>query len=695
MDHEGDPFGGLQQESCGALGCSSLIEAVENIDQGILMIAADNHVRFANRRAAELLDIPAETLFANPKFEDLIAFQFARDEFAPMGPSFRRSVLKRVSQHPPGIFVRQRPNGVFLEVRTRRLADGSTVRTYTDVTEREHRARALQEAEAEYRGLFENACYGIYRTSLDGRQLRANPALVRLNGYDDEAEMLAAVNDIASEWYVDPNRRDQFKRLMARDGRVVDFVSEIYRHKTRERIWISEIAWTVRDATGAPLFYEGTVVDATDRIQGERRILQLARTDALTGLPNRASFMETLKSRIRRRRTGRIAVACVDLDRFKEVNDTLGHGAGDTLLKAASRRLRSLVGEDEVVARLGGDEFAIVLQPASAEDLAARFDAMLARLTEPFTISGQRAIVGASIGVAIQGEHGADAGDLIKHADLALYAAKAAGRQTWRRFEPRLTEAIQRRRAIEMSLRQAIPLDQLSLHYQPIVRAEDAAIVGHEALLRWRHPDLGMVPPGEFIAVAQDAGLMGPIGEWVIRRACADARALGPGRSVSVNLSPLQLRGGGILAIVTHALASGAMLPRNLVLEITESVLLEDDRATLDQLRALKALGVRIALDDFGTGYASLSYLPKFPFDAIKIDRSFVQGAETDAGHRAVIRATLQLAKDLDMTVVAEGVETEEQAAMLRELGCPLMQGYLFGRPAALPAEAPEAIRAA
>jgi diguanylate cyclase (GGDEF)-like protein/PAS domain S-box-containing protein len=658
-------------------------DAIENLDQGIMMIDRRNKVPVVNQRCIELLDIPGDILRSMPSFEALMVFQHARGEFAPMDEAFRREVLERAHEHTPGIFVRQRPNGVFLEVRTRRLSSGGTVRTYTDVTEREQRSRALAAAEQEYRGLFENSVVGIYRSSLDGRQLRANPSLVRLNGYETEAEMLAAVQDIALEWYVDPARRDEFRDALERDGKVTDFVSEIYRHKTREKIWISESAWVVRDDEGRPVCYEGTVIDASDRIEADRKIMHMARHDALTEIPNRTFFLESLRKRLRRGRlSAPVAVLCIDLDRFKEVNDTLGHGAGDTLLRSASRRLGGLIGNQDIVARLGGDEFAILLtDPQSDENIRAMADLILDALSRPFSIGGQRAVIGASIGVAISGRHGDDPTELLKNADIALYKAKNEGRQRCCFFDPNLTSKLQRRRMIELNLRSALAAGEFELHYQPIIDITTGATISHEALLRWRHPLMGLISPAEFVPIAEETGLMIPIGEWILRQACADATGALGSPSIAVNLSPVQLRSPNLLTTVMSALASSNLPPERLELEITETVLLSDNKVTYGTLRDLKAMGIRIALDDFGTGYSSLSYLQRFNFDKIKIDRSFVSPSQPGTTGLAVVKAVILMAAELGMDVVAEGVETEEQVATLVEAGCRLMQGYLFGRP--------------
>jgi diguanylate cyclase (GGDEF)-like protein len=411
--------------------------------------------------------------------------------------------------------------------------------------------------------------------------------------------------------------------------------------------------------------------------------MHMARHDALTEIPNRLFFLESLRKRLRRGRlSSPLAVLCIDLDRFKEVNDTLGHDAGDTLLRSASRRLGGLVGNQDIVARLGGDEFAILLaDPKSDANIRAMADLILDALSRPFSIGGQRAVIGASIGVAISGRHGDNPTELLKNADIALYKAKNEGRQRCCFFDPNLTSKLQRRRMIELNLHSALAAGEFELHYQPIIDITTGATISHEALLRWRHPLMGLISPAEFVPIAEETGLMIPIGEWILRQACADATGALGSPSIAVNLSPVQLRSPNLLTTVMSALASSSLPPERLELEITETVLLSDNKVTYGILRDLKAMGIRIALDDFGTGYSSLSYLQRFNFDKIKIDRSFVSPSQPGTTGLAVVKAVILMAGELGMDVVAEGVETEDQVATLVEAGCHLMQGYLFGRP--------------
>ncbi|MDO9713702.1 putative bifunctional diguanylate cyclase/phosphodiesterase [Paracraurococcus lichenis] len=414
-----------------------------------------------------------------------------------------------------------------------------------------------------------------------------------------------------------------------------------------------------------------------------QRSEHMARHDTLTGLPNRVLFRERLNEAFAKSRRGAsCALLCLDLDHFKEVNDTLGHPVGDALLKAVTTRLLDSVRETDTVARLGGDEFAIIQadaeQPTAVTMLAKR---LVEALGTPFDLDGRQVVVGSSIGIAMVPGDGEDADTLLKNADMALYRAKAEGRGRWRFFEPEMDARMQLRRALETDLRRALAMGEFELFYQPIVAVASRQVSGLEALIRWRHPERGLVPPDAFIPLAEETGLIVPMGEWVLARACADAVSWPGSPKVAVNLSPAQFASRGLVEMVAQALRNSKLDPAKLELEITETVMLQDTEATLTTLHRLKALGVRIAMDDFGTGYSSLSYLQKFPFDKVKIDRSFTQELGRSPQSNAIVRAVTDLCAALDMTTTAEGVETEEQLEALRRKGCREAQGYLFSKP--------------
>jgi len=428
-----------------------------------------------------------------------------------------------------------------------------------------------------------------------------------------------------------------------------------------------------------------TYEDVSERQRAEARIAYMARHDALTDLPNRILFRERLDEALRQigQRHESLAVLCLDLDRFKAVNDTLGHPVGDALLMLVSDRIRDELGERDTVACLGGDEFAILqLDIASLSEAANLAQRLVAALSAPFDLDGSEVNVGASIGIAIAPIDASTSDQLVKQADLALYRAKAAGRGTYHFFEPGMDAVAQARRRLELDLRHALANGEFELYYQPLVAASTDRVSGFETLLRWRHPLRGMVSPAEFIPVAEEVGLIGPLGAWVIEGACREA-ASWPGDSlrIAVNVSPLQFRTCNLYETVVGALEESGLCPSRLELEITETVLLEESESALETLHRLRELGVRVSMDDFGTGYSSLSYLRSFPFDKIKIDRSFVTGLGRDPGCAAIVSAIASLGLSLGITTTAEGVETPEQLDLIRAAGCAEVQGYLFSRP--------------
>ncbi len=438
---------------------------------------------------------------------------------------------------------------------------------------------------------------------------------------------------------------------------------------------------------GEVIGLRGVATDVTQSKRNDAKIAHMAHYDTLTDLPNRVLFADTLKRTLERKRADQlVAVLYLDLDRFKSINDSMGHDVGDIVLKMAAQRIAGSIGAGDMVSRLGGDEFAVLVTSIGERGAVVEMAlAILDVLAAPIILEGQQINVGTSIGIAFATDKDATGPDMLKNADLALYDAKSRGGQLALVFLPQMYEAMLTRRSIECDLGTAIAQNELELYYQPLVNIETNAIVAYEALLRWNHPSRGQIQPSVFIPIAEETGLIVQIGEWVIRNALMEVATWPDYLSVSVNLSPVQMRSPNIIPTIVNALAASGVAPSRLEIEITESVLMNDSETNLVLLHRLKALGLRISLDDFGTGYSSLNYLRSFPFDKIKIDRCFVEGITDRADCQAIIQAVLSLAASLNISTTAEGIENEEQLARLKADGCNQAQGYLFSRP--LPAE--------
>ena len=573
------------------------------------------------------------------------------------------------------------------------MANGWRVFTHQDITERqkltaelEQNHKLLSERTSRLQAIIDNFPGGI--TFLDGdlRVVLANDRARKLLDLPDRLfadgppslESVFRFNAERGEY----GKGDVEEQVASRMALAVARTAHAFERERPDG--------TVIEVRGVPLEDGGfvtTYMDATERRRSQAKIVHMALHDALTDLPNRVLLNERLEHALTRVRRGEIvAVHLLDLDHFKTVNDTLGHPAGDKLLKMVTKRLQELVRETDTVARMGGDEFAVLQvaigQPADATALALR---IIEAVSAPYTIDGQQVVIGTSVGIAVGPADGMSPDQLIRNSDLALYRAKADGRGTYRFFGPEMDAQMQARHLMEFDLRNALPAGQFELHYQPVVNLESNEISGVEALLRWRHPEKGIIPPSAFIPVAEEIGFIVPLGEWAIRQACATAAKWPSDVRIAVNLSPIQFRNPGFVQVVLGALAASGLAADRLELEITESTLLHDSDATLSTLYQLRALGVRIAMDDFGTGYSSLSYLQSFPFDKIKIDRSFVKDIVDGVGSLNIVRAVAAMANGLGMTTTAEGVETKEQLDTVRAEGCTEMQGFLFSRP--LPAE--------
>ncbi|HUY82011.1 MAG TPA: EAL domain-containing protein [Acidobacteriaceae bacterium] len=568
-----------------------------------------------------------------------------------------------------------------------------------DITERKEAEEALRQAEEKYRRIFVEAVIGIYQTTPDGRVLSANPALARLFGYDSPEELMADRTDVAGQGYVDPSERELFKRLVEEKGSVRDLEYQAYR-KDGSKMWLLENARVVRDTSGATLYYEGTVANITDRKAAEEKVQYLAYYDALTGLPNRTLLEDRLTRALAsaRRRKEKVAVLFLDLDRFKDINDAFGRPLGDLLLQEFAKRLERCVREQDSVARLdvgrlNGDEFLIVLTGikdiSEAAVAAKRF---MDTMTVEFAIQGHSLVITFSLGISIFPEHGVDGETLIKNADAAMNCAKDRGRNNFQFFTEDMNAQIVERLALESSLRLALDRKEFFLVYQPQMDIVTGKITGVEALLRWQHPELGLVPPDKFIPIAEKSNLIQPIGEWVLRTACAQARKWQDegldAVPVAVNVSMVQFRQENFRKLIGKVLLETGLASQYLELELTESLLLSDAEMTLSVLQDLKAMGLKLAIDDFGTGYSSLSYLKRFPISKLKIDRSFIRDVAVNPDDAAITTAIIAMAKQLKLKVIAEAVEDEAQLLFLRENHCDEIQGYYFCKPLAVDAVA-------
>jgi diguanylate cyclase (GGDEF)-like protein/PAS domain S-box-containing protein len=554
-------------------------------------------------------------------------------------------------------------------------------RAEEELRESEQRYRVLFEerkaSEARYRLLFERNLAGVYRTTVDGRILECNDACARIFGYTSREEFLERD---AGDSYFDDEERERVVQML-RDQRQLSNIEVRLRRRDGSTVWVLEnVALLEGD------ILEGTIIDITDRKHAQEQMEYQAYHDALTGLPNRLLFRDRITIALAHaRRSGRTsAVMFLDLDQFKHVNDTLGHTIGDRLLQAIASRLVTCVRAEDTVARMGGDEFTILLADiADRRNASAVAQKVLEAVRHPVVVDDHELYVSTSIGIAIFGEDGDDAETLLKNADRAMYRAKEVGRDNFQFAMAARIEIADSRVALERSLHQALQRDELVVHYQPMVEIATGRVVGAEALLRWMHPQQGLMQPDEFIPIAEETQLIVPLGTWVLRKACTQMKAWhDAGHSwlrVAVNLSPRQFQDRELVSTVEKILEETRFPAQYLDLEITESTAMQNAELTLSILNRLKEMGIRISIDDFGTGYSSLSYLKRFPIDTVKIDQDFVRDLTRDDA--AIISAVISMARALNLRVIAEGVETEEQLAFLRRENCAEMQGFLYSQP--------------
>ncbi|MBR0949322.1 putative bifunctional diguanylate cyclase/phosphodiesterase [Bradyrhizobium canariense] len=651
--------------------------AANNLWLGIILFGSDRRVLFCNPRYREMYALSPEQVHPGTPIKDLIQHRLK------LGLNIRGEAGAYVRARTEGSVVseqtvQQFADGRIIAYTIHPLPDGGGMATHEDITEREELSRRLQERNFQFDIAINNMSHGLCFFDASHRLLVCNTHFIEMYGLPPErvrpgtplSEILDLRYEVGSVPAMTREEYAKWRTDVAISAEAMDSVVEMRNGRT----------FKIRHRPMPDLGWVATHEDITEQRKAELRIAHMAHHDALTDLANRALLGQRLKQALEQ--GGMFAVHHIDLDKFKAVNDTLGHQAGDILLQDVSRRLKQLARDSDTIARMGGDEFVILQTPisdSSEADLLAR--EVVSTLSAPFGLDGHQTIAGASIGIAVAPGHGSTPEQLLHNADLALYRAKSDGRGMHCFFEPAMDEEAQSRRALEQDLRNGIVAGEFELHYQPVVKTDGREISGFEALIRWRHPRRGLVAPNSFIPLAEEIGLIVPIGEWVIRQACATASRWPGHLHVAVNISAVQFRQPGLMEVIVGALAASGLDPRRLEIEITESVLLQDRNGTLTTLHQLRALGIKVAMDDFGTGYSSLTYLQCFPFDKIKIDRSFVSGVENDAGSLSIVRAVAALARGMGMTTTAEGVETEEQRDRIAAEGCTEMQGYLFSRP--------------
>jgi diguanylate cyclase (GGDEF)-like protein len=660
--------------------------ALENMTHGLCVFDKDWRVVVRNRRYLELYGLGPDEALPGTALVDLMRQSIDRGMHTAKlsAEKFFADFIRRVTVDREPVVHRRLTNGKLLAVRHERLENGGWVGTYEDITERERAADALKEQHRRFDVALNNMAHGLCMFGDDMRLIVSNKRYAEMFHLRPETVRPGMpMREVVGLSFAAGNHTHRNSTL--------DEYYAAYEAALREGSLVAHRTLAdgrILKATHEPMTQGGWVAiyeDITERHRAEQSIAHMARHDALTQLPNRVLLREKMAEGLARVETmgEAMAVFYLDLDNFKGINDTLGHPIGDKLLGIIAERIRGAAGEGDTIARLGGDEFAILQFASSAATAGALARRLVEIISEPIEIDGQEINSGVSVGIALAPDDGNAADHLMKCADLALYRAKAEGRGTFRFFEPDMDARIQARRALEVDLRRALSAGEFSLHYQPQINLATNELVCMEALLRWTHAERGPVPPAEFIPLAEEMGLIVPLGEWVLREACNEAARWPESLKVAVNLSPVQFRNRGLVTTVTHALAASRLAPGRLELEITEAVLLQDDEMTVTMLHRLRALGVRVAMDDFGTGYSSLSYLRSFPFDKIKIDRSFIKDIERNRGSAAIIKAIASLGASLGIRTTAEGIETEEQLEIVRRAGCTEVQGYLMSRPVA------------
>ncbi len=657
--------------------------ALNNMTQGLNLFDTSGRLVVCNERYLEMYRLSADSIKPGSTIEDLVQARIAAGTFFAIDPEkYAADLMSAVKKRLPTKSEMELTDGRIVAVISQPTPDGhGWVVTHEDITERRRTEKERDRSQAFAATVIENVPAAIMvKDAHDWRYLLANRACEEYLGIPRDQ----IIGKVAAEFF-DPKTAEKIEKNDQEilSHRQTQFHDE---HPVTTPGGNSRIVTTsrtlIRDSSGEPQYVMTVIEDRTHRKRAEAQIAHMEHHDALTGLPNRAAFNECLDSTLEAaaKDDASFALLCLDLDRFKEINDVFGSTVGDGVLREVSRRLQETAG-GAFVARLGGDEFTVVAtdgeQPAAAEALASK---ILSVMAEEFVIGGQRLRTGVSIGIVVFPVDGSDAATLIANANAALDRTKDEGRGAYRFFEADMDKRLRERRVLQQELQTAIERGELVLHYQPQAKI-NGEFTGFEALVRWQHPTRGLIPPGTFIPLAEESGLIVAMGEWILREACQQAAAWPKPLRIAINLSPVQFRHGDLPGLVHSVLLETGLSPQRLELEITEGVLIGDFSRAVSILRRLKALGVRIAMDDFGTGYSSLSYLQSFPFDKIKIDQAFISNVERNQQSATIIRAVIGLARGLNLPVVAEGVETKEQLDFLSKESCNEIQGFLIGRP--------------
>jgi diguanylate cyclase (GGDEF)-like protein/PAS domain S-box-containing protein len=661
--------------------------AVENMTQGLCMIDGDARLVVCNERYGKMYQLPPELLKPGTLHRDIIAHRvrngLLKGGHGNVEVQQQLSALSALPAEQRSSRIDEHADGKLIRVTRQLLPGGGWVATHDDITEQRRAAQELDKTKQFLDSIVDNIPIAVVvKDAVTRKFVLVNRAFQAMRGLRrDELvgkSVFAFYNQRTAEFI---DRMDSEVLQGRCDGKNLEYDVDT---QDGARIYATSRI-IIRDNDGEAKYLIVVINDVTERKKSEQRIAFMAHHDALTGLANRAAVTQQIEEAAarQRRRGDSFTVLLLDLDRFKHVNDTLGHSAGDALLRQAAARLKAMLRETDVLARLGGDEFAIIQSGETSQRAAAGVlaDRIIEIFAIPFDIDGNEVNIGTSIGIALAPEHGTNPDSLLKMADMALYGAKSAGRNGYRFFDPDMGAAADARLALENELRRAIAQNEFELHYQPIIDTKTRRICSAEALIRWRHPTKGMIAPDNFIPLAEDTGMIAQIGMWVLRTACSDAAQWPADVKVAVNLSPLQFRKTDLADAVMTVLAEAGLPPERLEVEITETALIESAAECLPALHRFKKAGISIALDDFGTGYSSLSQLTMFPFDKIKIDKSFTQNLTKRAECAAIISAALTLAQNLDIATTAEGVETNDQYKLLRLAGVTSLQGYLFQRP--------------